>query len=265
MLKLGWFSTGRGQGSRNLLNTVHEAIQEGDLEARIPFVFSNRELGEAEGSDVFFQLVKSYGIPLINYSSKDFKTRWQDSPQEWRIHYDREVMKRIDPFNPDLCVLAGYMLIVGPEMCHKYSMINLHPAPPGGPTGTWQEVIWHLIEKGASKSGAMMHLVTEELDKGPPVAYCTFSIRGHPFDEHWGAIERRSVEELKSQEGEEFPLFKLIRQHGAARELPLVMEALKAFAQGRVKVVNGAVVDFEGKPIKGYDLTEEINRKIKAL
>lgn len=265
MLKLGWFSTGRGQGSRNLLSTVYKAIQERELEARMLFVFSNRGPGEAEGSDVFFQLVESHDIPLVNYSSKGFKARWQGPPQEWRIHYDREVMKRIEPFNPDLCVLAGYMLIVGGEMCHRYSMINLHPAPPGGPTGTWQEVIWHLIEKGASKSGAMMHLVTEELDKGPPVAYCTFSIRGEPFDEHWKAIEGRSVEELKSQEGEEFPLFKLIRQHGAARELPLVVETLKAFAQDRVKIAKGAVVDSEGKPIKGYDLTKEIDRKIKAL
>jgi len=141
LLKLGWFSTGRGQGSRNLLSTVYKAIQEGELEARIPFVFSNREPREAEGSDVFFQLVEGYDIPLVNYSSKGFKAHWQGPPQEWRIHYDREVMKRIEPFNPDLCVLAGYMLIMGPEMCHKYDMINLHPAPPGGPTGTWQEVV----------------------------------------------------------------------------------------------------------------------------
>ena len=48
----------------------------------------------------------------------------------WRLDYDREVMRRLEGFRPDLCVLAGYMLIVGPEMCQKYDMLNLHPAAP---------------------------------------------------------------------------------------------------------------------------------------
>ena len=58
-------------------------------------------------------------------------------------------MNRLQGFHPDLCVLAGYMLIVGEEMCQRYNMINLHPAAPGGPTGTWQEVIWQLIDSKA--------------------------------------------------------------------------------------------------------------------
>jgi len=72
----------------------------------------------------------------------------------------------------DLCVLAGYMLIVGPEMCTRFNMINLHPAAPGGPTGTWQDVIWQLIKQRARETGVMMHLVTPELDRGPVVSYC---------------------------------------------------------------------------------------------
>ncbi|GAH59253.1 unnamed protein product, partial [marine sediment metagenome] len=42
----------------------------------------------------------------------------------------------------------------------RYNMVNLHPAAPGGPTGTWQEVIWQLIENKAEETGVMMHLVT---------------------------------------------------------------------------------------------------------
>ena len=64
-------------------------------------------------------------------------------------------------------------------------MINLHPAAPGGPAGTWQEVIWQLIGNEAEETGVMMHMVTPKLDKGPPVAYCTFQIRGEPFDRYW--------------------------------------------------------------------------------
>ncbi|NIN00786.1 MAG: phosphoglycerate transporter, partial [candidate division Zixibacteria bacterium] len=105
--------------------------------------------------------------PLVTFSYQKYKANAGGSggvPDEvwpsWRLDYDREVMARLQEFRPDLCVLAGYMLIVGPEMCQKYDMLNLHPAAPGGPAGTWQEVIWKLIETGAESTGAMMHLVT---------------------------------------------------------------------------------------------------------
>ena len=174
-------------------------------------------------------------------------------------------MKRLKGFHPDLCVLAGYMLIVGKEMCQKYNMINLHPAAPGGPTGTWQEVIWQLIESEAEETGVMMHLVTPELDKGPPVTYCTFSIRGEPFDRYWAEIQGKSVAEIKKEQGENNRLFQLIRQHGLAREFPLIIATLKAFSQGKIRISpEKQVVDAEGKPIKGYNLTDEI-KTVKNL
>jgi len=54
MLNIGWFSTGRGPGSQGLLRFVQDRLAKGLLDARIQFVFSNREPGEAEGSDQFF-------------------------------------------------------------------------------------------------------------------------------------------------------------------------------------------------------------------
>lgn len=169
MYEIGWFSTGRGEGSRALLTRMHEEIEQGQVTAKIAFVFCSREPGDAEGSDRFIELVKSYRLPLVYLSSKRFRTSSGEylSPP-WRLDYDREVMKRLKGYKPDLCVLAGYMLIVGPEMCQHYNMVNLHPAAPGGPTGTWREVIWKLIEGKASETCVMMHLVTPELDKGSP-------------------------------------------------------------------------------------------------
>jgi len=161
-------------------------------------------------------------------------------------------------------VLAGYVLITGKEMCQQYHIINLHPAAPGGPKGTWQEVIWQLINSGAEKTGVMMHLITPELDMGPPVAYCAFPIRGKTFDKYWDEIAGHPVDEIKKRQGENNPLFQLIRKHGLAREFPLIISTLKAFSQGKVKIKNGKVVDAEGKPIKGYNLTDEINEQLKG-
>ena len=266
MYKLGWFSTGRGSGSRALLTKMHDEIEKGNVKANIEFVFCSREPGDAEGSDKFIELVKSYRLPLVCLSSKRFKTDAGEylSPA-WRLEYDREAMKRLKAYSPDLCVLAGYMLIVGPEMCQHYKMINLHPAAPGGPKGTWQEVIWQLIESKAAETGVMMHLVTPELDEGPPVTYCKFSLRGKLFDKHWEEIKGLSVKEIRAKQGEENPLFKLIRQEGLKRELPLVVTTVKAFSEGRVRIERGQIIDSKGRVVKGYSLTREIDKLVGAF
>ena len=271
MLTIGWFSTGRDEAARQLLQVVYERIHTGEIEGKIVFVFSNREPGESKESDLFFKLVYSYHIPLICLSSKKFEatqdvaiTVKDETLPQWRLEYDREIMRRLQGFTTDLCVLAGYMLIVGEEMCHKYDMINLHPAAPGGPKGSWQEVIWTLMGNKAKESGVMMHLVTPELDRGPVITYCTFPIAGGPFDKYWQEIGKRPVAELKKEQGENNALFRLIRQHGLAREFPLIVSTLRAFSQSEVRIETGRIFDSQGEPISGYDLTDKVNRMVKA-
>ena len=57
MIKIGWFSSGRGEGSRGLLRFIQNRIESGNLEAKIEFVFSNRSRGEFAGSDQFFDMI----------------------------------------------------------------------------------------------------------------------------------------------------------------------------------------------------------------
>jgi phosphoribosylglycinamide formyltransferase-1 len=254
-LNIGWFSTGKDEAARQLLQSVQDKIQKGDINGKISFVLSNREPGEAKESDLFFELVQSYHIPLICLSHKKFKTAVEeknlDAGKRWRIKYDREVNNKIGAFAPDFCVLAGYMLIVGEELCQKYDMINLHPAPPGGPTGSWQEVIWTLIQNKAETAGAMMHLVTPELDRGPVISYCLFSIRDEPFVDYW----RTDNNDM---------LFRLIRQHELIREFPLIILTLQALSWGEVAIKDGKIIDAQGKITKGYDLSDKINRAVKG-
>jgi len=159
------------------------------------------------------------------------------------------------------------MLIVGKEICTQYNLINLHPAAPAGPTGTWQEVIWKLIESRADETGVMMHLVTEELDKGPPITYCTFPIRGSEFDPFWEEIElklsSKSLPQLIEEEGEGNKLFQTIRREGVRRELPLIIHTLKVFAEGKIKIKYKKLVDENGTQIKEFCLNEQINSHLK--
>ncbi len=273
LYQLGWFSTARGKGSRGLLKAAYESIKSRELQAEIAFVFCSRERGESEQTDQFLDMGEAYHLPQVTFSYRKFKSRLgikvPDQPNvlpSWRADYDREVIARLQGFHPDLCVLAGYMLIVGREMCQKYNMINLHPAAPWGPTGTWQEVIWQLIDRKAQETGVMMHLVTPELDKGPPVTYCTFPIQGKPFDRYWVEIEGQPLEGIKRKQGEANSLFRLIRKHGLAREFPLIISTLKAFSQGKIRISpEKQVVDAESRVINGYDLTDEINEKVARV
>ena len=269
MYIFGWFSTGRDKAARELLETAYSSLKKGDIEAEFTFVFCSREPGESTESDLFIKLVGSFNIPLVCYSYQKFKDGRDDylkvgALPRWRLDYDREVMDRLKGFNPDLCVLAGYMLIVGKEMCRRYDMINLHPAAPGGPAGSWQEVIWQLIESKARETGAMMHLVTPELDRGPVVTYCTFPIIGDLFDSYWYEIEGKSIDEIQRSQGENNALFRLIREQGLKREFPLIVSTMKAFSQGKVKIVNGDIVDANGKLIGGYNLTDEIDKIVEG-
>lgn len=269
---MGWFSSGRDKAARDLFLIVHEAIHRGEIKAEVAFIFCDSEPGETRESDLFIEMAQDHHLSPICFSYRKFKSKQKTGRKDkagilpsWRLNYDREVMESLANYHPDLCVLAGYMLIVGPEMCRRYNMINLHPAAPGGPTGTWQEVVWNLIDSGATKTGVMMHLVTPELDKGPPVAYCTFSIRGEPFDNYWREIQRHPIDTPHWYKARE-DLFHLIRKHGLAREFPLIVSTIKAFSDGKIDVnKQKQVMDAASNPMKGYDLTKEIDAQVASL
>lgn len=264
MLNIGWFSTGRGEGSRSLLRIVYEHIRSGNLEANIEFVFSNRETGEANGSDAFHAMVKSYNLPLVTLSSQKFRKEKNASTfNDIREEFDQAALKRLDEFSPDLCILAGYMLFTTQEFCKRYTLINLHPAAPGGPVGTWQEVIWQTIGQNATHAGAQIQLATINWDRGPIITYCTFPISGPLFDPLWEKIKYTELHNLKLTYGEKLPLFEQIRSEGLRRETPLLLETIKAFAEKKVNVVEEDIVDKDGWPTYGIDLTNAIEKQLK--
>ena len=240
MLNIGWFSTGRGPGSRGLLQFVQDRLAAGGIDARIEFVFSNRERGEAAGSDAFFELVDGYELPLITHSSAQFRRRVGGMFADHRAEYDGELRRKLAGRRPDVCVLAGYMLIAGGELCRAWPLLNLHPALPDGPTGTWQEVVWQLIEQRAEHTGAMIHLATEEVDRGPVLSYVTVPIDGPALAPHWREVEQLGLERAKAELGEELPLFREIRRAQYRREPYLLLETLRSISRGKISLSDAA-------------------------
>jgi len=233
-LKIGWFSTGRGEGSLGLLKSALDAIDSGDLAAELAFVFVNRVKGQTKRTDRFLELVESRNIPLVTLSSIDFRRSHENKPwAKLREDFDRAVIELLAPHSADIAVHAGYMLIA-PLLCSEYLTLNLHPALPGGTIGMWQQAVWNVITEGLDETGAMIHVSTEEVDEGPALAITKFSVRGEEFDSYWNEISGLDPATLKADPGEELSLFKAIREAGLLRERSLLIETLKAVSFGRI-------------------------------
>ena len=268
-MNIGWLSTGRDLAARNLLADIVGRAELDDIPLNIPVVFCDREPGESAESDLFLALADDLGFSRVCLSSAH---SWQvaqaggDSRDQWRTDFHDWAVRLLEPFALDVLVLAGYMLIVSPAMCTRYAMLNLHPALPGGPTGTWQQVIWTLLGTAAAETGAMIHVVTPELDRGPVVAFDRFPIVGDGFDPLWPAFRQKvaatGLAATAAAEGETEPLFAAVRSRGEQREIPLLYQTVKAFVSGRLRTVGGSVSG-DGVTLP-LDLTAEVSAELEA-
>lgn len=251
MLKIGWFTTGRDTAAEKLFEYIYSGIKNKDINAEILFVFSNREEGEFEITDNILNKVSGYGIDVIRISSKSFMPELRKTNiEEWRKRFDTKIIEKISNYEIELIVLAGYMLILSSELCNRYTIINLHPAKPNGPKGSWQEVIHELIRKKEKDTGIMIHLVTEELDAGPVVTYTTYPIVGDKF--RWDNVNPDNKETKDYQ-----VLFNTIREEGVKRELPMIYLTIKKISDGEIEIKNKTVyvngnVTPEGYRIETY-------------
>lgn len=96
-------------------------------------------------------------IPTEVLSHRDFADR---------LEFDRALMQRIDHYQPQLVVLAGFMRILSNEFvaAYRHRLINIHPSllPKYKGLDTHQRA----IDSGDTVAGASVHWVTEALDSG---------------------------------------------------------------------------------------------------
>jgi formyltetrahydrofolate-dependent phosphoribosylglycinamide formyltransferase len=142
---------GSGRGSN--LVALLQALRDSDI-ARVVLVLSNRPDAPA------LERAREWGVAaesLANY--RDGK--------EW--------LERLDRHRVDLVVLAGYLKLVPAEVIAAYRgrILNIHPAllPAfGGPGMYGHRVHQAVLASGATESGATVHLVDEQYDRGPILA-----------------------------------------------------------------------------------------------
>ena len=86
-----------------------------------------------------------------------------------------ELLNLLHKFRIDLVVLAGYLKRIQSKVIREYAgrMVNIHPAllPAFGGEGMYGARVHEaVIASGAKESGATVHLVDDEYDRGPIVA-----------------------------------------------------------------------------------------------
>ena len=124
-----------------------------------------RQLGNAKLVGVFSNVLDAHGLQRARdaniatdaLSHRAFSTR-ED--------FDRAVIQRVSPWQPDLIVLAGFMRIMSPVFVAHYHgrLINIHPSLL--PKYRGLDTHRRALEAGDTEAGATVHWVTEELDGG---------------------------------------------------------------------------------------------------
>jgi phosphoribosylglycinamide formyltransferase-1 len=141
-------------GSGSNLQAIIDACSAGSINASIEAVISNK--AEAFG----LERAKLAGIATEVIDHKSFPSRES---------FDDELLARVQAYQPDLVIMAGFMRILTANFITPLlgKMINIHPSLL--PKYTGLHTHQRAIEAGEKEAGATVHFVTEELDGGPPV------------------------------------------------------------------------------------------------
>ena len=183
-------------GRGSNLRAILDAIARGELDAQVVGVFSDRAKAPA------LEHARAAGVPATALAAKGYPSREA---------FDEAMFSLVDAVHPDLIVCAGYMRLMSAESVNprKGRMVNIHPSllPAFKGLHTHQQA----LDAGVPEHGASVHFVSAELDGGPVIAQARVPVL--PGDD----AERLASRVL-------------------AREHPLLLATLRAFAAGRLRL-----------------------------
>jgi len=131
-------------------------------------------------------IAREYGVPVEIVDHRDYTDREA---------FDRELVKHIESYSPDLTVLAGFMRILTPFFAESVQAINLHPSLL--PRHRGLEAIRRSWEDAYTEGGVTVHRVSAELDGGEVVLQYELEKEGfESYEEYHDAIRRIEKEAL---------------------------------------------------------------------
>lgn len=199
MLNIAVFVSGQGSN----LRAIHEAIEQSALDARICLVAASRP-----------------DAPALEWASvKEISTAIMQHGYENTADAMIEILSE---HGVEFIVLAGYLKLIPAAVVHAYRhrIVNIHPAllPSFGGAGMYgRHVHEAVIEAGVKVSGATVHVVDEDYDRGPIVMQQCVPV-------HESDTAATLAARVLDVEHRLFPL------------------ALQLFAEDRVRIENGKAI-----------------------
>ena len=181
MLRVGVMVSGGGTN----LQAILDAIDSGKItNAKVEVVISNNPGAYA------LERARNHGIEAVCISPKSFENR---------TAFNEAFLKKTDEYDLDLIVLAGYLVVIPPEMIKKYKnrIINIHPSliPSFCGTGYYGlKVHEAALERGVKVVGATVHFVDEGTDTGPIILQKAVEVHNGDTPE---VLQRRVMEQAE--------------------------------------------------------------------
>lgn len=181
MLNVGVMVSGGGTN----LQAVIDAIESGAItNAKIRAVISNNPGAYA------LERAKKHGIEAVCVSPKSFKNREE---------FHGALLEKVDSYELDLIVLAGFLVTIPGQMIRKYQnrIINIHPSliPSFCGVGYYGlKVHEAALRRGVKLTGATVHFVDEGVDSGPIILQKAVEVLPGDTPE---VLQRRVMEEAE--------------------------------------------------------------------
>ena len=205
MIKLAVCVSGGGTN----LQAIIDAIDNGTItNAKIEVVIANNANAYA------LERAKKHGIEGICISPKDYENREA---------FNTAFLDKLNSYQVDLVVLAGFLVVIPPQMIAEYRnrIINIHPSliPSFCGTGYYGlKVHEGVLARGVKVTGATCHFVDEGTDTGPIILQKAVEVEPGDTPE---VLQRRVMEQA---------------------EWIIMPKAIDLIANGRVQVIDGKVV-----------------------
>ena len=205
MLKIAVCVSGGGTN----LQAIIDAVENGTItNTEIKVVISNNKNAYA------LERAKNHNIEGICISPKDYETR---------AEFNKAFLEKLDSYEVDLVVLAGFLVVIPPEMIAKYRncIINVHPSliPSFCGTGFYGlKVHEGALERGVKVTGATVHFVDEGTDTGPIILQKAVYIENGDTPD---VLQKRVMEQA---------------------EWVILPKAIELIANGKVSIVDGHAI-----------------------
>lgn len=174
-------------GGGTNLQEIIDAVHSGKItNTRIAGVISNNQNAYA------LTRAEENGIAAQCISPKQFSDRTE---------FNRALLDVVDAMEPDLIVLAGFLVVIPPEMIRKYEhrIINIHPSliPSFCGTGYYGlKVHEAALARGVKVVGATVHFVDEGTDTGPIILQKAVEVQNGDTPQ---ILQRRVMEQAEWQ------------------------------------------------------------------